>query len=196
MRISLLSRLNSPQGFTLIELGIVLSIVGIIISGIWIYTAQINNNNKKLRLRQDMIQILTNTRATFANADAPSTATTGVPQAFATAGIIPSDMVVVTTGGGSLLSPFNTKISVINGPQPATGHPQVVMQLFNLPADACTDLFMSFANPGAIKQFGLQNLALNGPEAPFASFTPASIAAGCGAKPAASSVAAFSFFPN
>jgi len=58
---------NNHYGFTLIEIAIVLTIVGLLIGGIWLTAATVLENKKRSDFASGMLQALINTKALFAS---------------------------------------------------------------------------------------------------------------------------------
>jgi len=59
-------RIRNRSGFTLIEIAIVLTIVGLLIGGIWLAAATVLENKKRNDFASEMLQTLVNTETLFA----------------------------------------------------------------------------------------------------------------------------------
>lgn len=82
------------QGFSLIELAIVLAIVGLLIAGIWLALSSTLKNNREKRTTQEIIQIVFNIRRLYEN----QTKTDGMDTTnLITAGVFPPEMVTNST---------------------------------------------------------------------------------------------------
>jgi len=153
----------NQQGFTLIEIAIVLTIVGLVIGGIWLAASTVFNNNKQQTLSVDVIQIMQNTKSLFSGSQ--GTVTTGFTLANAiAAGVFPSGMV----NGALVVQPFasNTAVSSVSvtvpsattlaytfgaGASAATG----------LPQSACTNLLTTLGSQNNMTKLGITSLLAN-----------------------------------
>ncbi len=161
-------RFSSPlarqQGFTLIELAIVLSIVGVIIGGTWYYAAQTLNDIKKNKIIDQTLQIIQNTKRTFANVNtAPVSSTaTNLTASAITAGIFPSDMIVNTTQAAD---PYGQPVVLsTSSAQISSFHLQ-----YNVRTDVCIALLTKLiANTTTRNRYGIIGYNANG------TFTPVS----------------------
>ena len=131
---SMRSSLKNQRGFTLIEIAIVLTIVGLVIGGIWLAASTVYNNRKKTQLGQDAVQIVQNVRNLYAGQSA-STANSITTAAAITAGAIPSNLILAgnataTTafGGGSLTTVTSPNAN------------QFVITMSGIPQDACIEM--------------------------------------------------------
>jgi len=147
---------QSTRGFTLIEMAIVLTLVGLVVAGVWVYTAQVNYNSKKKRVLEQVVQIMNSSKKVFGNADGGLTG--NITSAAITAGIFPGDMVAnsaATTathalGGAAVLS-------VGDGCTPPCNNGTYLrLSLDGLPPDICTAVLSTFLGSSAvITQFNL-----------------------------------------
>ena len=125
-------KLKNQRGFTLVEVAIVLTIVGLVIGGIWLAASTVSNNQKKTALATDVLQIAQNIRNLYGN----QSVTTGLDNAAAiAAGAIPANLV---TGTGTARNVFNSTADSTT--IAAVGTTQFSIQMVGIPRDACIEL--------------------------------------------------------
>jgi type II secretory pathway pseudopilin PulG len=125
------------RGYSLLELGIVLTVVGLVIGGIWIYAGTANENNRINKLNAQALAIITNARKTFGNAGTPLGNFTAVNMTLAAvqAGVFPQDM--VPDGDGV---PTNAFGGITYLGHSATTPPYFRLSLSNINQAACVTL--------------------------------------------------------
>lgn len=153
-------QLRNQRGFTLIEIAIVLTIVGLVIGGIWLAASTVLNNNKKSEMARQVIQIVQNTKNLFANQTGANPAT-GFTQANArTAGIFPAGMVV----GNFVRHPFATSTTADSVTVNGTGGNQITLIIGTgagavaLPQDACIELVTRVATQENFSRYGIASV--------------------------------------
>ena len=125
-------KLKNQRGFTLIEVAIVLTIVGLVIGGIWIAASTVSSNQKKSALAQDTLSIIQATRNVYAQSVPPATtATTVIVPALINAGAIPSNLITGTT----LRNVFGGTTAVATD-----GNSNFVITYTLIPEEACIEL--------------------------------------------------------
>jgi len=151
------TQLHTQKGFTLIEIAIVLTIVGLIIGGIWLAASTVFSNNKTQALQKDVIQVIQNTKTLFAG-QGSSAVTTGFTNAnAATSGVVPSDMVTPTAG--VLVTPFSTQTAASDVNFSAPTATTVGLQLLNIPSNACTQMLLTLGSLNNIQKLGIVGLS-------------------------------------
>jgi len=156
-------RRPNQRGFTLLEIAIVLSIVGIIIAGVWFYGAQTLYNSKVEKLQSQIVHIITRSHEVFANNYVPPF--TVLTQGAITANIFPADTLASSTASGSTsgyiaLEPFANA----NGTQAPyslstsgvlLGSPLFDLSIPSVPTDACIKILLYMGAKSTVKQLGL-----------------------------------------
>lgn len=173
-------QLRNQRGFTLIEIAIVLTIVGLVIGGIWLAASTVLNNNKKTEATRQIIQIVQNTKNLFANQTGANPAT-GFNQASAIAsGIYPAGMVI---NNANVRHPFATttnadSVTVAGAGNAVTltyGNAAVGRQF---PQDACVETALRVGTQENFQRYGI--VSINGLGA---GSTPAQLTATCNVAP-------------
>ncbi len=152
-------QLRNQKGFTLIEIAIVLTIVGLVIGGIWLAASTVLNNNKKTEATRQVIQIVQNTKNLFANQTGASPAT-GFTQAIAiSSGIFPAGMVVgtnvrhpfatVTTSDSVTLTGATNTVTLVLGAAGAG---------LEFPRDACIEVVSRVATLENFSRYGIASV--------------------------------------
>lgn len=144
-----MSRLTCRKGFTLMELTIVLTVVGIIVGGIWVYAGQANEKSRQNHLEQQILTTLGNIKRVFPN----SSTIPGVGSIFTAdairAGIFPADMVRGTT----VVNAMNGVVNI--GTTSCSGSPCVRLA-HDIPTTSCIGILSRFAgNPEMRRQLGI-----------------------------------------
>jgi len=180
---------HSQQGFTLIEIAIVLTIVGLIIGGIWVAASTVFNNNKAQALAKDVIQAVQNTKTLFSS-QGTSASTVGVTVTnLINAGVFPTDM--VTPNAGVLVTPFSTQSAVTDvtvSAAPGGTATSIGYAFNNLPSSACTQLLITLGSLNNIQKLGITGL--NGGASPVAPAAGGLIAAPVGVTTSVTATAA------
>lgn len=155
-------QLRNQKGFTLIEIAIVLTIVGLVIGGIWLAASTVLNNNKKSAATSQIIQIVQNTKNLFANQTGSNPAQNFDEDVGREAGIFPAGMVV----GTAIRHPFSTGTAnsvTMNG---ATNRITLNYGLgapptdTALPRDACIEIATRVATTENFGRYGI--VSVNG----------------------------------
>jgi type II secretory pathway pseudopilin PulG len=135
-----MKKLNQ-KGFTLIELAIILTIVGLVIGGIWIAASTVMNNMKKKDLGEGTIQLVQNLRNLYTG----QASATGLSNTSAdAAGAFPASWRRTTTGGAlqSVQHPVTPRSigATTNTVTVTTSGANMSINYSNLPRDACIEL--------------------------------------------------------
>ncbi|HRJ12442.1 MAG TPA: type II secretion system protein [Alphaproteobacteria bacterium] len=148
-------QLRNQKGFTLIEIAIVLTIVGLVIGGIWLAASTVLNNNKKSELSRQVVQIVQNTKNLFANQTGASPATGFTTDTARNAGVFPAGMVV----GNFVRHPFATVLTANSVTLNANAGNQLTLLLGTaanpLPRDACIELVTRVATQENFSRYGI-----------------------------------------
>jgi len=151
-------QLRNQKGFTLIEIAIVLTIVGLVIGGIWLAAATVLNNNKTAELSRQVIQIVQNTKGLFTN-QTGANPTGGFNQAAAiSAGVFPGGMVI---NGTNVRHPFATTLTTSSVTLERQGANAIDLTVgsttagLGLPQSACIDLVSRIATAENFSRYGL-----------------------------------------
>ncbi len=148
-------KLRQNKGFTLIEIAIVLTIVGLIIGGIWIAAATVFSNNKTQLLTKDVIQVIQNTKTLFAGQGANAVTDGLTITNLATAGVFPTDMITPTAG--VIITPFSTQTAASDVTITSAGN-TVGFAFNNIPSGACTQLLLTLGSLNNIQKLGITGL--------------------------------------
>lgn len=151
--------LRNARGFTLIEVAIVLTIVGLVIGGIWLAASTVTGNQKKTALAQDVVQIVQNLRNMYNN----QSVTTGLTTPVAIqAGAIPANLVVATGANGTARNVYSSAAGSLDVISPAANQFQI--SLTGIPQDACIELLSSrlAQSEEAARRIGLFSAKGNG----------------------------------
>jgi len=157
-------QLRSQKGFTLIEIAIVLTIVGLIIGGIWLAASTVFTNNKARQLSADAIQVIQNTKSLFAGQGAQASNAGFTLDLAYTSGIFPTDMMAGTAAAPLVVTPFNTN-AALTGFAFALGATATSLQYTfgagtqGLPSSACTQLLTTLGSANNIAKLGITALA-------------------------------------
>jgi prepilin-type N-terminal cleavage/methylation domain-containing protein len=108
-------KLRNNRGFTLVEIAIVLTIVGLIIGGVWAAAATVFANNKNQQFSKDLVQIIENIKSSYAGQ--PSVDVTGLSTDIAkNSGWFPNDMLSTVGTGASAVTTVITPFSLAAAP--------------------------------------------------------------------------------
>lgn len=100
-------RKHSSKGFNLIEAAIVLGVVGLVIGGIWVAAAAVQQNLRETDASKGLIQIVQNTRALFYGQSPTATAT--ITTDLIAANAIPANFIINST---TARDPWNGAVAV------------------------------------------------------------------------------------
>jgi prepilin-type N-terminal cleavage/methylation domain-containing protein len=165
MRKSILSRPCGNQGFSLIELGIVLTIAGVIIGAIWFYAAQANDNVKREKLESIIVQILTQARQTFSTNSLSGSG--DITDNAVIANIFPAEVLASNSGAtASGFYPIDPYIwngaaqyfDLSYATSTTTGITDLYLDIPYIPNDACTFVLSTLGgNSTTVSQLGLMS---------------------------------------
>lgn len=144
-------RFNTQRGFNLIEAAIVLTIIGLVIGGIWLAASTVMNNMRKGELAEQTLQVVQNLRNLYANQQTTDGLTTVNAN---NAGIFPPSM---RRQGTEVFHAFNAPVAI--AAQGATGalnnqncgnntagqQTCFSFQLNNVPRPACIEVLTRIA---------------------------------------------------
>ena len=116
----------NKKGFTLTELAIVLGVIGVVLGGIWAAASASFNSQKVDKAQQELITIVNNVRALYANRQgfaqgamaanatvaAQKASAAALTLAMINAGVFPADMVDNSTSPPTVRSPWNTNVTI------------------------------------------------------------------------------------
>lgn len=160
IRLSRNTHLFGNGGFTLLEMAIVLSVVGIIMGLLWISASIAIGHHHDVQLAKQTAQIIHNSKRVFGNTSAPP-ALGNITTGAITAGIFPSDMVVnATTVMGPYSNPVNLSVT--------TAGAQTLLSLAidlpaSIPSSACASLLSELVSSASVRQqLGLVGYEVNG----------------------------------
>lgn len=160
-----MTSIKNNKGFTLIEIAIVLTIVGLIIGGIWVAASTVFTNNKNQALQKAMIQVMQNTKTLFANQGSSATATGTTLNALVQAGIFPPDMIssASTAANPVVVHPFSSNISTnaftVTVPSSTTLTYRIGAASPNgLPPQACISLLTTLGSLDNMQKLGITSL--------------------------------------
>lgn len=173
-------QLRNQKGFTLIEIAIVLTIVGLVIGGIWLAASTVLNNNRKSEATRQIIQIVQNVKNLFANQTGTNPAANFDQDVARDAGVFPAGMVV----GNFVRQPFATNLGANSVTMTNNGANQITLNYgvgappanTSLPRDACIEIATRVATPENFGRYGI--VSVNGLTAATAT-NAAAIAASC-----------------
>lgn len=124
--------LKAKRGFNLIEAAIVLGVVGLVIGGIWVAAAAVQQNLRNSDASKALIQIIQNTRNLYYG-QAP-TATATITTDLIAANAIPTDFVTNST---TTRNPWNGTVAVrIAG----ASYDKIEIDYTAVPKDSCIQL--------------------------------------------------------
>lgn len=174
-----LKKLNQ-RGFTLIEIAIVLTIVGLVIGGIWLAASTVLNNNRIAEASRQVLQIVQNTKNLFTTqtGNAPAAGFTHV--AGIAAGVFPAGSVITQGAAQITKHPFST--GNVNSITMAGVGNQVTLNYgvgappaaTALSQDACIAIATTVATPANFQRYGI--ITVNGLNAAAAANVNAIIA--------------------
>lgn len=148
--------ITGRQGFSLLEVTIVLGIVGLIVTGTWLIMGQINENSRNSRLLAQITEIIGNTRQVLSKSSE-------VPVLSVSRGIIsgifPADMVrsptmVVHAQRGNAQLAYDAS---------GAGAPIVNLTLTGIRRETCVYLVTKIVGSAAVRrQYGIMGLIMGG----------------------------------
>ncbi|HCM83391.1 MAG TPA: prepilin-type N-terminal cleavage/methylation domain-containing protein [Alphaproteobacteria bacterium] len=142
------------RGFSLLEIAIVMTIAGLLIAGIWLVAVEAENSSRKSSLNRDVLQIIQNTGAVFANQAAAVGSFTSADAI--NAGIFPGNWVY----GSVLHHPFARDRSAAASAAMVNQGNNILFSVGNatinggLPGDACTDLAVKLGTAANFQNLG------------------------------------------
>lgn len=155
-------KLRNNKGFTLIEIAIVLTIVGLIIGGIWLAASTVFTNNKTQLLSKDMLQVIQNTKTLFAGQGANGTATGTTQSTLVAAGVFPPDMVssAGTAAAPIIIHPFSSNATTNSFGASAVNSQQLLYVIGaanpnGIPPQACVSLLTTLGSLNNMQKLGI-----------------------------------------
>ena len=151
------ARLSSTKGFSLTELAVVLTLFGVIIGSVWMYSAQAYNRAHEKQTEQQITTILANIQRVFANTSSATGSAdvtamgANITTGGITAGIFPAEMIdstgtIVKNATGGSVTLGNTSCNSA----------ACIFLSTQVPVDACAPLVIKFlANAGVRQKFGI-----------------------------------------
>ena len=131
---------HKKRGFNLIESAIVLGVVGLVIGGIWVAAATINENYKVNKTVADLQLIVKNIQNMISISDAMTIGNAGITQLLLNAGVFPADWGNKT--------PFGSTISVY---QSITFGVNFTIRLSDVPRSSCIKIITRISAIAAAK---------------------------------------------
>jgi prepilin-type N-terminal cleavage/methylation domain-containing protein len=161
-------RILGAWGFSLLEMAIVLAIAGLAVSGIWLATSEVQNNNRKTELLRGTVKIITTAKSIFHGQNSALTNYTTADGIAA--GIFPADWVSDVNGTLRVLHPFvRRNLGIVGDPVgllATSGQLQLILGGRNLagalPQDACIDLVLKLATAQNFTDMGIIDLSIRG----------------------------------
>lgn len=157
---------RNQKGFTLIEIAIVLTIVGLVIGGIWLAASTVLNNNKKTETARQVVQIVQNVKNLFANQTGATPATGFTTPVAVQAGVFPPGMVSGTAAAPVIRHAFSTgTTSNVTLAAAASGNAVILtvgVAGDGLPRDACVELLSRVVTNGNFGKYGITSVTSNG----------------------------------
>lgn len=131
---------RKKNGFSLVEAAIVLGVVGLVIGGIWVAAAVVNEDWKVSKTTRDMVEIVNNTQNLISSADANAIGTNvDLIPTLMRSGRFPSDWIVNNT----IKSPFGTTVWLVNNP------PYLHFAIHSVPRSSCIKLLVRLSSMSA-----------------------------------------------
>lgn len=140
---------RASSGFTLLELAIVLSIIGAIISGIWIYAAQANESIRLEKFTSQTVRTIMNAKRVFANATFPDTLA-NITDGAVTAGIFPAEM-VTSDPDNRVLDAYNNKVTLSYTAKAGTSG-GIYLTFEKLSQNACVSILTKLIGTKSVRQ--------------------------------------------
>ena len=185
-------KIASQQGFSLLEIAIVLGITALVVAGIWLIMSTVNQNSREGRLASQAIETITNARRVFGNAaEQPDVSgTEAFTQAAITAGIFPADMVRGLTPHAVHALGSRAFLRRISG------RPELDLSFNGLQQDTCIRLLTkTIASTGTQEKLGITDVLIDGANmGALDSVKVADIARGCSAAPVTKSGLIVSYY--
>ena len=173
---SIVSRKKLRRGFNLIEAAIVLGVVGLVIGGIWVAAASVQQNLRESDASKGLIQIVQNTRSLFYGQSPTATAT--ITTDLIAANTIPANFIINST---TARNPWNGAIAVrIAG----AAFDKIEIDYNSVPKDSCIE--MTSRNTNITSGIGLSQMVIDattgGTDTTVTSFPylPTSASVNCG----------------
>lgn len=123
----------TKRGFSLIEAAIVLGVVGLVIGGIWVAAASVQENRRQSRYLSQILEIVQNVRRQYKGFVVPETFLAGLPKESWPA-FFPGDMITSSTYPQS---PWGTNVHVVLN---CDSCPQYIGVSVSLPNASCIAL--------------------------------------------------------
>lgn len=164
----------NKRGFNLIEIAIVLAVIGLVIGGIYVAASSVTENQRKQKAQSQLLTIVQNMRAVYANQIWTTTAPTA-PVLY-NARVMPADVVPDSTTNPATFTGAFGAVSIT-----APDANNFGVSLAGLPKGACIDLITkNFGTAQQTDQIGLTNIT-NGTNAVGTPYTPATANTACAA---------------
>ncbi len=167
------------RGFNLIEAAIVLGVVGLVIGGIWVAAAAVQENMRNGDASKGLIQIVQNVRNLYYGQTPTATAT--ITTDLISANAIPANFISNST---TAINPWNGSVAVRITGASAAAYDQIQIDYVSVPKSSC--IALTSQNTNISTGTGLASIIIDattgGTDATITTFplTPTTAAADCG----------------
>ncbi len=144
--------ISNQSGFSLLEIAIVLTISGLVVSGIWLAIVNVNDSARNSKLVGQATEIMANARRTFGKAaELPNvSSTTAFTAASVQAGIFPADMVQSNSDGGfNVINALGTNTYLAYS---ASSTPEFNLTFAGITKKSCISLYTRIMSSAASRQ--------------------------------------------
>jgi prepilin-type N-terminal cleavage/methylation domain-containing protein len=140
-----LSRPQSRRGFTLTEIAMVLSVMGIILGGIWAVAGAVYDNNHIKTATQQFMTISANWKSAFSSRRVDIADNTNITTMSINNNFLPADMITSPT---TAVNPWNGGVNILSS-QTDNG---IIISYSGLNQSACVRLANALSNTSIIWQ--------------------------------------------
>ena len=156
-------KLKNQRGFTLIEIAIVLTIVGLVIGGIWLAASTVTTNNKSRQAQEQAVQIIQSIKNGFASQTGAAPATGVTTTVAKNAGWFPASSVRGGFTSHAFVSgtPSEDTIKVAAGASSGAGN--TILLTFGtttnkFPVEACGALASTLSSSSNINSLAIKQV--------------------------------------